>query len=95
MAISSFLHPGLECFAKSGSTQGISANHASKLNQLLALLSFSGGNMPHLRSVPGFHSLKLKYQSDTYAVKVSGSWRLTFRVSDKGDIFDMDYLQYH
>ena len=36
MAIRSFLHPGLERFARTGDTSGIVAQHAPKLNQLLA-----------------------------------------------------------
>lgn len=60
MAIRSFLHPGLERFARTGDTSGIVAQHAPKLNQLLAQLSFSGGSSLHLKQVPGFHSVKLK-----------------------------------
>ena len=43
MAIQSFRHTGLEQFAKQGCTAGIQALHASRLNQLISQLSFSGG----------------------------------------------------
>ena len=29
-----------------------------------------------------------------YAVSVSGSWRVTFRF-ENGDVFDVDYIDYH
>lgn len=94
MAIRSFLHPGLERFARTGDTSGIVAQHAPKLNQLLVQLSFSGGSSLHLKQVPGFHSVKLKFQTDLYAVKVNASWRLIFRI-ENGEICDLDYVQYH
>ena len=42
MAIKSFLHSGLEKFAKEGCVAGIEGTHVSKLNFLLAQLSLSG-----------------------------------------------------
>lgn len=42
MAIKSFLHSGLEKFAKEGCVAGIGGTHVSKLNFLLAQLSLSG-----------------------------------------------------
>ena len=95
MAIVSFLHNGLERFARYGDTSGIVAGHAPKLNQLLAMLAFSGGRRENLRQVAGFHPVTLKFQTDLYAVKVNASWRLTFRVAESGDISDLNYVQYH
>lgn len=95
MAIKSFLHQGLERFAKEGIVVGLDSKHAAKLNKLLAQLSLSGGNMLALKEIPGFHPVRNKFQSDTYSVKVSGSWRLTFSVCDDGSISDLDYVQYH
>lgn len=95
MAIKSFLHSGLERFAKEGCVAGIGGHHAPKLNTLLAQLSLSGGNLKALMEIPGFHSVKKQFQSSTLSVKVSGSWRLTFKVANDGTICDLDYLQYH
>lgn len=53
MAIQSFRHTGLEQFAKQGCTAGIQALHASRLNQLISQLSFSGGVTENLKSLPG------------------------------------------
>lgn len=99
MAIISFLHPGLERFAKTGDVTGIQVNHASRLIKLLAMLSFSGGVPGAFRQIPGFHSVKRMYSrcrdSDVYAVRISRSWRLTFRLTEDGDICDLNYVQYH
>ena len=95
MAIKSFRHPGLERFARSGSTDGIGSHHVSKINALLAQLSLSGGNQKALMCIPGFHTVKKQFHSPTMSVRVSGSWRLTFKVAGDGAIYDLDYLQYH
>lgn len=41
----------------------------------------------------GLHPLKrnLKY---LFSVNVSGNWRIIFRF-EKGEVFDVDYLDYH
>lgn len=98
MAIQSFRHTGLEQFAKQGCTAGIQALHASRLNQLISQLSFSGGVTESLKSLPGFHSVKRKYRNlnhEIFAVRVDKSWRLTFQVEDSGAISGVNYVQYH
>ena len=44
---------------------------------------------------PGYqlHQLTGRLRGN-YAVSVSANWRVTFRV-ENGDIFDLDYLDYH
>lgn len=95
MAIDSFRHAGLEKFAKEGCLVGVAGNHAFRLNNLLAQLSLSGGNTKALMEIPGFHSVKKQFQSSTLSVRVSGSWRLTFKIGADGAIRDLDYVQYH
>ncbi|MFH1139521.1 MAG: type II toxin-antitoxin system RelE/ParE family toxin [Pseudomonadota bacterium] len=41
----------------------------------------------------GLHLLVPK-QDGRWAVKVSGNWRLTFRLVE-GDAFEVDYVDYH
>jgi toxin HigB-1 len=45
--------------------------------------------------IPGFrlHPLKGK-RSGTWAISVSGNWRLTFRFED-GHVLDLNYEDYH
>ena len=47
--------------------------------------------------VPGFdlHELKGR-RAGTWAISVSGAWRLTFRFDEeKGEAYDVDFEQYH
>lgn len=45
--------------------------------------------------LPGFNLHELKgNRKGTYAVKVSGNWRVTFQMSD-GDVINVDYEDYH
>jgi len=49
-----------------------------------------------LRGVRGFHALE-GARAGTFAMSVSGNWRLTFRFEHgtTGDILDVDFEDYH
>jgi toxin HigB-1 len=49
-----------------------------------------------LRGARGFHALSGD-RAGTFAVSVSGNWRLTFRFErgHEGDILDVDFEDYH
>ncbi len=49
-----------------------------------------------LRGARGFHVLSGD-RSGTFAMSVSGNWRLTFRAEhgDTGDVHDVDFEDYH
>ena len=86
-------HKGLRKLFESGVASGIQPQHARRLRQILALLettdSISDMDLPSL----SLHELKGQ-RKGTYAVKVSGNWRVTFRLID-GDILDVNYEDYH
>lgn len=93
MAIKSFRHKGLADFFYSGSTKGINAKHAAKLETRLDRLdaATSAGDM----RLPGYRLHKLEPKSsERWSIDVSGAWRLTFEFDD-GDVFVVDYQQYH
>jgi proteic killer suppression protein len=91
--IQSFRHKGLEQFFLTGSTAGIQAQHAARLRLILARLHASTG--PQDMRLPGLqlHPLKGK-RTGTWAVSVSGNWRVTFRF-DGTDAVAVDYEDYH
>lgn len=91
--IKNFNHKGLEKFFETGSTVGIQAKHAEKLNLLLTTLHFA--NSAQDMNVPGwaFHPLKGDMKQH-YAVKVNANWRLTFRF-EGCDAYVVDYQDYH
>lgn len=91
--IVSFRHPGLERFYREGRQSGIQPQHAKRLRVLLGALDAATGPQD-LGSLPGIHPLKGR-RAGQMAVRVSGNWRLTFTISPDGDVFDVDYVDYH
>ncbi len=93
MAIKGFRHKGLERFFATGSKRGIQAKHEDRLRLLLGSLNAATAardmNLPGL----GLHELQGS-RKGTWAVKVSGNWRVTFEFVDK-DANNVDYEDYH
>ena len=91
--IKSFEHKGLKLFFETGSTKGIQTNHAGKLGDILDFIdaAVDVGDM----DLPGFrlHPL-VGDRKGTWAVTVSGNWRVTFRF-ENGDAYVVNYEDYH
>jgi len=93
VAIKSFRHKGLERFFTTGSKQGIQAKHADRLRLLLGLLNAAAAARD--LGLPGLDLHELKgTRKGTWAVKVSGNWRVTFGFVGK-DAQLVDYEDYH
>jgi toxin HigB-1 len=93
--IRSFRHKGLERFFRKSDRRGIAAEHAERLRRLLDRLDAI--RAPEDMNLPGLHFHELKgNRRGTYAVRVSGNWRLTFRFRfDEQDCTDVDLEDYH
>jgi toxin HigB-1 len=91
--IQSFRHKGLEHFFLTGTTVGIQAQHAARLRLILVRLHAS--TSPQDMRLPGLglHELKGR-RKGTWAVRVSGNWRVTFRF-DGTDAIAVGYEDYH
>ncbi|WP_419787310.1 type II toxin-antitoxin system RelE/ParE family toxin [Pseudodesulfovibrio sp.] len=91
--IKSFKHKGLEKFFRTGSTKGIQAKHAVKLEDILD--SLHAAEDVQDMNLPGFnlHPLSGKLK-EHWSVKVSGNWRVTFYFED-GHAYVVNYLDYH
>ena len=93
MAIKGFQHKGIERFFASGTKAGIQPKHAGRLRLILGLLNASTSardmNLPGL----DLHELRGP-RKGTWAVKVSGNWRVTFTCAGK-DVEGVDYEDYH
>ena len=93
MAIRGFRHKGLRRFFETGSTAGIQAKHAARLRLILGRLNVSVE--PRDMALPGLDLHQLRgNRAGTWAVKVSGNWRVTFTFVDK-DADAVDYEDYH
>lgn len=91
--IRSFKHKDLAKFFKTGSTAGIQAAHASRLRLILGRLH--AATEPKDMDLPGLrlHELTGK-RSGTWAVTVSGNWRVTFIFKGE-DAEVVNYEDYH
>ena len=93
VAIKGFRHKGLERFFATGAMSGIQAKHADRLRLILGRLNASTSardmNLPGL----DLHELRGP-RKDTWAVKVSGNWRVTFTCTGK-DVDRVDYEDCH
>ncbi len=93
VVINKFKHSGLEKFFSSGTTAGIQPHHAKRLRLILAQLNVS--TSPQDMSLPGLDLHELKGdRKETWSVKVSGNWRVTFRFEDT-NATDVNYEDYH
>ena len=93
MAILRFRHKGLEHFFLRGTIAGIQATHARRLRLILGRMNVA--KEPRNMGLPGLHLHPLKGErKGTWAVRVSGSWRITFAFSGP-DVLDVDYEDYH
>ena len=93
MAIKSFRHKGLRRFFETGSTAGIQAKHSDRLRLILGRLNVAAE--PRDMGLPGLELHPLRGdRAGTWAVKVSGNWRVTFRFTGR-DVEVVDYEDYH
>ena len=91
--IMSFRHKGLKDFFETESKKGIRPEHADRLDKIIDLLDISE-TVENMR-FPGSGVHKLEPKSENrWSVKVSGNWRITF-VFEKGNGYEVDYLDYH
>jgi len=78
---------------ESGVVTGIQPQHSTRLRRILALLE-TADSIEDM-DLPGLNLHELKgNRKGTYAVKVTGNWRVTFQIAD-GDVFDVCYEDYH
>ena len=78
---------------ETGIVAGIQPQQELRLRRILALLE-TADSIEDM-DLPGLNLHELKgNRKGTFAVQVSGNWRVTFQLSD-GDVFDVDYEDYH
>jgi len=91
--IKSVRHKGLKRFLDAGDASGVKADHRKRLRMQLAALDTA--TTIEDMDIQGFRLHELKgRRADTWAINVSGNWRLTFRFRD-GHVYDLDYEDYH
>jgi len=90
--IMSFRHRGLKALYE-GSSRRVPPAHVKRLMGVLEALDHSHG--PEGMNLQGLRLHKLEGKlKESYAVWVSGNWRVTFRFQS-GKAVDVNYLDYH
>lgn len=93
VAIRGFRHKGLERFFATGTKRGIQAKHDDRLRLILGTLN--AATNPQDMNLPGLGLHELQgARKGTWAVNVSGNWRVTFGFAGK-DAERVDYEDYH
>ena len=91
--IKSFKHKGLERYFTKSERKGIDARQAERIRRVLdrldAAVKAEDMNLPGF----GFHGLKGN-RKGTYAVSVSGNWRITFQFEGQ-DAMSVNLEDYH
>ena len=91
--IKSFKHRGLERYFLKGTRAGIQAKQEARIRVILARLHASIA--PQDMNLPGLHLHQLKGERrGTWAVRVSGNWRITFGFEGSHAI-DVNLEDYH
>ena len=93
MAIKGFRHKGLQRFFATGNSSGIQAKQANRLRLILGRLNVSTNSLDMNLPGLGLHELRGP-RKGTWAVKVSGNWRVTFAFEGK-NVDRVDYEDYH
>ena len=91
--IVSIRHKGLRELFERGKSAKIQQSHKKRLQLLLTILHAASEIRDLNFPGSGLHQLKGDLK-DYWAIRVSGNWRLTFRFI-KGDVIEVDYIDYH
>jgi proteic killer suppression protein len=94
-SIKAFTNKGVEEVFSTGRSRHIGPEFHKRMSQMLDAIDGATA-VRDLAGIRGFHALQGP-RSGTYAMTVSGNWRLTFRFEhgDRGDVLDVDFEDYH
>ncbi len=94
MKIVSIRHKGLRRFLEKNDPSGLPQERLERIRRILTVL-IGAATLEQANSMPGWKLHPLKgNRAGTFALAVSGNWRLTFAVKD-GEIFELDLEDYH
>jgi toxin HigB-1 len=95
MSIKTYAHKGVEEVFRVGHSRRIGNEYLKRMQIALDAMD-AATCAADLRGARGFHALSGD-RAGTFAMAVSGNWRLTFRFEngDAGDILDVGFEDYH
>lgn len=94
MKVISIRHKGLRRFLEKNDTSGLPSDRRERIRRIITTL-IAAASLEQANTMPGWKVHPLKGdRAGTYAIAVSGNWRLTFLLKDD-EIFDLDLEDYH
>ena len=91
--IGSFRSKELRKFYEKGVRSGLNQTHIPRIRRILTQLDAAVDIQDLEEPSFGLHALHGRLRG-FWAKQVSGNWRIIFRI-DNGNVFDVDYLDYH
>lgn len=94
MRIRTFAHAGLRRLYLRDQARGLPSETVDKLRKMLAFLQDMETEQ-EVRALPGWRAHQLTGdRAGTWSLRVTGNWRLTFRV-EAGELVEVNYEDYH
>lgn len=91
--IKSFKHKGLKKFYQKGDSSGLEQSLVPRLKNRLSMLD--AAKTIDFLNQQGYDLHELKGdRAETWSIKVSGNWRLTF-IFENGDVYILNLEDYH
>lgn len=91
--IKTIRHKGLRLYFENGNGSRLPSEYLNKIGLILDALDAVASEEDIAALCGGIHRLTGQYVG-LWSIKVSPNYRIVFRYSG-GDIFDVDYLDYH
>lgn len=92
--IVSIKHKGLKRFWQKGDASKLPSQYVPKIRLILAMLDTT--QRPAHINIPfgKVHPLSGNLE-DYFGISISRNWRLVFRVGEDGNVYDIDFMDYH
>ena len=96
MKIRNVVHRGLRRFIQRNDPSGLAAAVVERVRNILTFLQ-EMEDTRELRDVPNWKAHQLTGdRKGTWSLSITRNWRITFRIDPmEGEIFDLDYEDYH
>jgi toxin HigB-1 len=96
MKIRTVTHRGLRRFIERDDASALAPAVVERIRNIVTFLQ-EMADAGELRDVPGWKAHQLSgTRKGTWSLTVTRNWRITFRVDQaEGEIFDLDYEDYH
>jgi plasmid maintenance system killer protein len=92
--IRTFAHAGLRRLYQRDQARGLPPDAVDELRKMLAFLQDMETEQ-EVRTMPDWRAHQLTGDREgTWSLRVTGNWRLTFRV-EQGDLVEVNYEDYH